>query len=266
MHRVGKDARSWNGEVVLSITRALYAGPAFDTEIHAHHAIQVAVALDAPFGLRESNEEKWRSYEAALIASGVRHQLDGRGGRHVLLYLEPESIDGRRISRPTSGTGIGELPRSILENVRGAFVRAEREESSAARTHRLFTDVFGSLDLAPLNRFVLDRRIGAVIQELRNDPNRYGSLPALATSAALSPSRFRHLFTAEMGVSCRRYLLWVRLYNAVRELSKGGSLTEAAHAVGFADAAHLTRTFRGMFGIVPSAISRSVHLVSEDVY
>ena len=77
------------------------------------------------------------------------------------------------------------------------------------------------------------------------------------------PSRFRHLFTAEMGVSCRQYLLWVRLYNAVRELASGMSLTEAAHSVGFADAAYLTRTFRRMFGIVPSAISRSVHLVPD---
>lgn len=33
---------------------------------------------------------------------------------------------------------------------------------------------------------------------------------------------------------------------------RGSSLTEAAHVAGFADSAHLSRTFRSMFGIAPS--------------
>ena len=33
---------------------------------------------------------------------------------------------------------------------------------------------------------------------------------------------------------------------------RGSSLTEAAHEAGFADSAHLSRTFRATFGIAPS--------------
>ena len=86
-----------------------------------------------------------------------------------------------------------------------------------------------------LSRSSLDDRIGAVVREPRANPNRYGSIPALAAGAGLSPSRFRHLFTEEMEVSCRQYLLWVRLYNAVCEFASGGTLTEAAHNVGVSD-------------------------------
>jgi len=39
---------------------------------------------------------------------------------------------------------------------------------------------------------------------------------------------------------------------------KGASLSEAAHAAGFADAAHLARTSRRMFGIPPSSMDISV--------
>lgn len=250
--------------MLISVTRALYVGQAFDTHVHTHHAIQISVALDSPFALREGEDCAWRSYNAAIVASNVRHQLDGRGGRHALLHIEPESVDGRRISRAAATTGIGELSASVVEKVRGAVERAECEAPSAVRARELFVEVFDAVDLAPLRRSALDDRIGAAVRELRADPNRYGSIPALAAGAGLSASRFRHLFKAEIGVSCRRYLLWVRLYNAVRELAGGGSVTDAAHAVGFADAAYLTRTFRRMFGIVPSAISRSVHLVDGD--
>jgi len=36
---------------------------------------------------------------------------------------------------------------------------------------------------------------------------------------------------------------------AVEIFAGGGSLTEAAHRAGFSDSAHLSRTFRRMFGI-----------------
>lgn len=40
-------------------------------------------------------------------------------------------------------------------------------------------------------------------------------------------------------------------------LSSGQPLTEIAHAVGFADSAHLTRTFKGFFGLTPSFLADS---------
>ena len=40
----------------------------------------------------------------------------------------------------------------------------------------------------------------------------------------------------------------------------GGDLTEAALAAGFSDAAHLSRTFRAMFGLSPSLLLPFVEL------
>ena len=85
----------------------------------------------------------------------------------------------------------------------------------------------------------------------------------MAEAAGLSGRRFREAFASQVGLSCRQYLLWTRLDSALGELARGASLTEAALAAGFADAAHLTRTFRRMVGIVPSAIAGSVRFMEK---
>jgi AraC-like DNA-binding protein len=55
-----------------------------------------------------------------------------------------------------------------------------------------------------------------------------------------------------MGLPVRRYLLWLRLRDAVGELARGVSVARAAHAAGFADGPHFSRTFRRMLGFTPS--------------
>lgn len=258
-----KRSEIWSGTVHLAVTRALYVGPVQDTQPHAHHAIQACFSLGAPFKLRADKEDRWRTFDAAIVGANVKHQLDGCGHPHVLVYLEPESSDGRGIFDTQADTGIAKLGSSVLEAVQSAVEVAAKREPGVEASRDFFNDVFGSFDLVPLSRHPLDARVGLILAELREDPNRYGSISELARRVGLSPRRFRHLFTQEMGISCQRYLVWIRLYNAVRELAGGASITDAAHQVGFSDAAHLARTFRRMFGITPSTIRGSVSLIPD---
>ena len=85
----------------------------------------------------------------------------------------------------------------------------------------------------------LDRRIG---------------LTEAAEAVNLSPGRLRHLFVEHTGLPFKTYLLWLRLTRAVEHFAAGVSLTQAAHDAGFSDSAHLSRTFRRMFGISPAAL------------
>ena len=75
----------------------------------------------------------------------------------------------------------------------------------------------------------------------------------VARRVGLSVSRLRHLFTDQVGLPIRTYLLWIRLLRAVEAIAGGRSITDAAHDSGFADSAHLWRTFRRMFGMSPSS-------------
>jgi AraC-like DNA-binding protein len=78
------------------------------------------------------------------------------------------------------------------------------------------------------------------------------SLKGLAAIAGLSPSRLMHVFTESVGVALRPYILGLRLQRACAELMTGATITSAAYSAGFADAAHLTRTFRRRLGMNPT--------------
>jgi AraC-like DNA-binding protein len=60
----------------------------------------------------------------------------------------------------------------------------------------------------------------------------------------------------QMGTTFRAYVVWQRLLHASATMMDGASWTEAAHAAGFADSAHLSRSFRRMFGVSPTMIVR----------
>jgi AraC-like DNA-binding protein len=104
----------------------------------------------------------------------------------------------------------------------------------------------------------LDPRVKRVLRSL---PSRLAeeedvSLDAVASDVGLSPSRFMHVFTTSVGVPLRPYVLWLRLQRGAGELARGKSVAHAAHAAGFSDAAHFTRTFRRMIGATPRQVVR----------
>ena len=93
---------------------------------------------------------------------------------------------------------------------------------------------------------------------MRDEPHRSHTLAELGEYAGLSTSRFLHLFKAQTGIPLRRYRLWNRMGAAVGAFRGGVSLTEAAHAAGFASSAHFSSAFRDMFGMMPSDLAKAL--------
>lgn len=260
--RSGKGIQSiWSGRVFVGIGRALYIGGASDTSPHLHHAIQICVALSGRIRLRPGPESMWKRYGGAIIRSDQRHQLDGSGCEVVIAYLEPESEEGRRLAGEHAP--VQAIAPASVGAIRAATNAALSSRVSPEAAIRLFRDILVQLGAGSERRGVLDDRVRQVLLAVRAEPTRRWRVGEMAEAAGLSSRRFREIFASQVGLSCRQYLLWTHLYSALRELARGASLTEAALAAGFADAAHLTRTFRRMVGIPPSAIARSITFMEK---
>ena len=85
--------------------------------------------------------------------------------------------------------------------------------------------------------------------------NQEASLGELAQAASLSPSRFSHWFSDQIGIPLRSYKKWLRMVNAFT-YCQVMSLTDAATKAGFSDQAHFCRTVQNAFGVTPSEIKQ----------
>jgi AraC-like DNA-binding protein len=189
--------------------------------------------------------------------------LDGSGREVVIAYLDPESEEGRRLG----------AQRAPIRAIAPAAVGAIRTTTAAALSTpispeaaiHLFRDILAQLGARSEQSGRPEDRVRKVLLAVRAEPTRRWRVAEMAEAAGLSGRRFREVFASQVGLGCRQYLLWTRLESALRELARGASITEAALAAGFADAAHLTRTYRRMVGIPPSAIARSVTFMETRV-
>jgi AraC family transcriptional regulator len=102
-----------------------------------------------------------------------------------------------------------------------------------------------------------DRRVRQMIKWANDNLDNALGIKDAADGVGLSPSRASHLFVEETGLPFRTYVLWLRLVRATDAHAGGLSLTQAAQDAGFADSAHLSRTFRRMFGIPAASLEMS---------
>ena len=77
----------------------------------------------------------------------------------------------------------------------------------------------------------------------------------------MSPSRLIHLFTDQVGIPIRKYILWTKLLIAVQKIIDTKNITQAALEGGFFDAPHFNRTFKRMFGLNPSTLLKNSQII-----
>ena len=229
------------------------------SEWHAHHAHQIALALEGEFRFRTQRDGPWSNYEAVIVASHCDHEFELDDIAVAHLFVEPETVEGRALARRFAPQALSVLPDGAARGVAGALRQAvldNADEFALKAVARAGVATFSATDLVDPALRLLDPRIARAQQFVAERVRMPVSLDDAAGAAALSPSRFRHLFVQETGSSFRAYLLWLRINLAIEAASAGASWTEAAHAAGFADSAHLSRTHKRMFGIEPTAIRR----------
>ena len=231
-------------------------GPGGESQLHAHHAMHVLLARAGTLQVRTDEGSSWQACAGIVSAPNALHAVDARNLDILLVFVDPESDVGRSLC-------------STIEGRLRHLTAGERDELVDAGTDPMHIMGEGGIPWTTRTLRVLRAAVGSprqvhpgvrrLLRMLPNMPVR-GAIPVedLAGSVGLSTGRFMHVFEESIGIPLRPYLLWLKLQRAAGAVAAGESLMKAAHGAGFSDAAHMTRTFRRMLGVPPSALRRPI--------
>lgn len=227
---------------ILCMTQgaALYSGAIMDTGVHSHHAIQIVLSEKEKFQICLKGD--LFSASAVIIDSDVDHELLASGVHCIFFYVEPESEFGRRLK---------EKMQDEYEffddhkNLHADLVRSCAQRPSVMEFRKIVEQHWHM----PKRRISFDPRIGQVLNLIDGAEFKKTRISGLAGKIGISESRLQHLFKEQVGISIRKYLLWKRIVDGINFAVRGRDFSTSAFEAGFADGAHMSRTFKAMFGI-----------------
>jgi AraC family transcriptional regulator of arabinose operon len=168
---------------------------------------------------------------------------------------------------PSPGRGLraAEIPEGEIRNHCWAALRRARQlrQLAGSTSEDL---AFNALESALIwiresldreGRFRLDPRIRRAIDLMGSDFASAFSVERVAKACGLSPSRFAHLFRAEVGLTPQQFNERCRLNRAAELLRIGGvTVAEIAQEVGFESPFYFSNRFRKAFGKSPRAFAK----------
>jgi len=222
---------------------ALHVSRGAHTSVHAHYAWKVHVGLDAPVWYR-SRERAIDGAPVLLIPPGVEHST-GAVGWSCAFFISPGSRGTPWRAVPAAAVALGGArAKRLLALARDLY------ELPGEATADGITAVSALCEPELSGPRRIDGRVEGALERLGQDPDV--PLAALARASALSLDRLSRLVSQGTGMRLRRLALWSRLMHLLSEGGRHPSVARAAYAAGFADHAHLTRTYRRMLGRAPS--------------
>ncbi len=245
--------------------RFLYIGGTIRTRSHAHHALQIGVSSDNPFRMK-AGEKRWLDSHGIILAPDRDHECDVPEIGVMYLSLDPETLTAKELHKTLlNGKAFDLLPDKLTipfaNQLNQCLDTPEEIDCITKVVDRFIAEL--NRDTEPINPVKLqtDKRIEDAIKILKKSIGDPLYLHEIADRVGLSGSRLVHLFKQEIGIPMRRYILWLRLNNAIIEILRNRNLTEAAIQAGFSDSAHFSRIFMRNFGISPSEFLKNSQII-----
>ena len=228
---------------------SLYRGQVVNTP-HAHPAVQITISRGRhKMCLALNGRVIEQTNELFVIDTNVEHQADSLNNPLGTILLDQESTTAVLLKErllAQNGWYACDIDKvaGLDDAVLYLLTQPICKDGFVQNLGRIVETLCGKRDAIQES----DPKIEAAIAHIKSLQGKRVSVQELACNAGLSESWFMHRFKEVAGMPVRQYVRWIRLVNAIQLVVSGTSFTDAAHAAGFADAPHLSRTFRKVFG------------------
>jgi AraC-like DNA-binding protein len=241
--------------------KLMYVGTAMDTDVHQHHAIQLIMTFNKPFTMKTNTKEL--KVMDVIIDSNQPHNCHvSENTRFILLNIDPLSGIGKILKQKfLFNSGILELHRDKTKKfINKLKLVMKSKEFTSEEVTKITFQFLAELGGNALSSKI-DSRLEMILPVIRNRAFENPGIKELSEICHLSSGRLIHLFTKEVGIPIRRYVLWIRVMSAIQKAFESHNLQEAAIDSGFSDAPHFNRTFKKMFGLAPTDILKNSQIV-----
>jgi len=234
----------------LNADRVVYVGLMGEPSVRTLGAFAIYVSLKLPHRICIDGGE-WQETELSVVPPGVPHRIISGERMICNVLIESETVGVQTLPEfIREGRGAVQGPEA-LAGVRGALDRLRQGgHRQFERTEDFDQSFFGTTLPARL----LDRRIRAVLDRIKQDPNSHTSAEDCAVASHLSVSRFLHLFKAEVGSPFRSFRTWQRARSVLYYVTRSANLASIAQDVGYPDSTHFSHSIRQVYGLTPKSI------------
>jgi AraC family transcriptional regulator of arabinose operon len=212
-----------------------------------HAAVVLLTASGEPVELTAGN--RLVSCDAAAIAPLTPRGLRAMDVGLISIHVFPPHPCFRAF-QSIPAPGVLQLDRRQLAEFGPAAVRAYEGRLTLPEAQQLFDGVVEATVRQLPWSGARDCRVNRLHEMLRENPAC--SLTELARELRLSYTGTSHCFSRAVGLPLRSYRLWLKYFIAADLRQRGGTLTKIAHAAGFTDSSHLSRTWQASYGLSPS--------------
>ena len=116
------------------------------TDVHAHHAVQIALTSGPAFRFRSESGD-WREYRGVAITPDYPHAFDGLSETVAHVFVEPESREGRAIMERLGRSGIVAIEArdadAAIRDLFAAWASTRAEERMIAAGQAVITHFAG---------------------------------------------------------------------------------------------------------------------------
>lgn len=225
-----------NRQVFIYDYFTILISSSLNVEGHSHIAHQISISLDSNM-LKLNQDGVDLESRFFFIPSKTKHRFLSEECHNLTILIDDEASLNKKID---------------LENIKEAFIEDVRQDLSHSSI-TLFLKRIGLLSEA-----TIDPRISQSLDFIKSQENLQSiRVEDVASHCGLSQGRFLHLFTEQMNVPFRKYILWQKIKRFILNFDGVKDLASLALEAGFSDQAHLSNYFKNTFGVSPKEILKN---------
>ncbi len=216
-----------------------------DASAHSHGMIQFFLCLEDELEIKVRKEKLQHS--CVLVNKNVKHSFKANNKIHFTCVIEPVSDIGMRLNDILQDKDYYILDDSKANQIKKTAM-IMRDTFDIATYTKLMAQICECFGVAYRNK-QFDERILAFLKMLEHCSCDEHSIGEYADKLCISASRLSHLFSEQVGITLKNYLILHQLERAFQDLLAGKRITEAALDAGFDSPSHFAATVKRMMGL-----------------